>query len=446
MSKYNGDESETLEFKEAYTDTMCKEIVSFLNANGGDIVLGTKNDGTIVGIRKVDEVSRKISDVITTQIEPNPQELISSELRYVDGMTLLVVHVPKGTWPIYCQKKYGFSSAGCPIRIGTTCKAMSPEQIKARFEQNFTETDFMTRTPARYGNISFRTLKIYYTEKGFHLDNKSFEQNLGLKTPKGEYNLLAELLSDKNTIPLIVVKFQGRDKSTISERNDYGCQSILFAYEQMKNRLIAENICVSDTTSRPRTDKYLFDFDCVNEALINALVHNDWNLSQPLVSIFEDRIEILSHGGLPKGETEEMFFQGISRPRNDMLMRIFMNMELTEHTGHGIPVIVSKYGREVFHISDSFINVAIPFDAEVVNAKRQNAGIDVGNHVRMNKTQRRVLQCLLEKPDLSANAMAEMLELSSRTIARALLHLQQASIIQRVGSRKNGSWLVVKSD
>ena len=356
MSKFNRNESETLEFKETYTDTICKEIVSFLNANGGDIVLGVDNDGNIVGVKKIDEISRKISDVITTQIEPNPQELVSSELRYADGKTLLVIHVPKGTRPIYCQKKYGFSSAGCSIRIGTTCKEMSPEQIKARYEQNFTDTDFMTRTPARYGNISFRTLKIYYAEKGYHLDDKSFEQNLGLKTPKGEYNLLAELLSDKNTIPLIVVKFQGKDKSAISERNDYGSQSLLFAYEQVKNRLISENICVSDTTSRPRTDKYLFDFDCVNEALINALVHNDWNLSQPLVSIFEDRIEILSHGGLPKGQTEEMFFQGISRPRNDMLMRIFMQMELTEHTGHGIPVIVSKYGRDVFHIGDTYIN------------------------------------------------------------------------------------------
>ena len=81
MSKYNGIESETLEFKAAYTETICKEIVSFLNANGGDIVLGVDNDGNIVGISKLDEISRKISDVITNQIEPNPQELVSSEIR-----------------------------------------------------------------------------------------------------------------------------------------------------------------------------------------------------------------------------------------------------------------------------------------------------------------------------------------------------------------------------
>ena len=79
-------------------------------------------------------------------------------------------------------------------------------------------------------------------------------------------------------------------------------------------------------------------------------------------------------------------------------------------------------------------------------AKRQNVGINVGTNVGINKTRKRVLQCLLEKPDLTAKALAEKLELSSRTIERALQDLQKANIIQRIGSRKNGSWLVVKSE
>ena len=108
-------------------------------------------------------------------------------------------------------------------------------------------------------------------------------------------------------------------------------------------------------------------------------------------------------------------------------------MELNEHTGHGIPVIVAKYGRDVFHIGDSYIDVAIPFDRKV--EKRQNVGINVG----INKTQKRVLQYLLEQPDLTAKALAAKLELSSRTIERALRNLQKANLIQRIGSKKNGS-------
>ena len=135
MSKYI--ESETLELKEKYTDAICKEIVAFLNATGGTIIIGVKDDGTVVGVDKIDETFRKISDIITTQIEPNPQDEVSSELRFEDGKTLIAINVSKGIKHIYCQKKYGFSSVGCPIRVGTTCKEMTSEQIRIRYENKF---------------------------------------------------------------------------------------------------------------------------------------------------------------------------------------------------------------------------------------------------------------------------------------------------------------------
>ena len=61
----------------------------------------------------------------------------------------------------------------------------------------------------------------------------------------------------------------------------------------MMNRLQAENIYISDTTIRPRQDKYLFDYDSVNEAVVNAIVHNDWSISEPQISFFSNRLEII---------------------------------------------------------------------------------------------------------------------------------------------------------
>ena len=63
MSKYI--ESETLELKEKYSDTITKEIVSFLNSSGGTIIIGVKDNGIVVGVENIDEVLRKISDIIT---------------------------------------------------------------------------------------------------------------------------------------------------------------------------------------------------------------------------------------------------------------------------------------------------------------------------------------------------------------------------------------------
>ena len=144
-------ESEVLELKARFSDTICKDIVAFLNTNGGDVIIGVGDDGKVSGVDNIDETSKKISDMITDQIEPNPQAIISSEIRYDEGKMILVVHVQKGVRPLYCQKKFGFSSSGCVMRIGTTCKNMTPEQIRIRYEKNFIDSDLMIVTPARYG-------------------------------------------------------------------------------------------------------------------------------------------------------------------------------------------------------------------------------------------------------------------------------------------------------
>ena len=439
MNKYV--ESETLELKEKYTDTIAKEIVSFLNGAGGTILIGVKDNGVVIGVDKIDETLRKISDIITSQIEPNPQDEISSELKFDKGKTIIAIYINKGLNPIYCQKKYGFSSVGCTIRIGTSCKEMTPEQIKIRYEKRFIDTEYMLKKRSHSSDLSFRELKIYYSEKGYRLEDKSFETNLNLRNESGEYNLLAELLSDRNNIPFIFVKFQGENKASISERSDYGYGCILTTYEKIKSRLQAENICISDTTVRPRKDTYLFNYDCVNEAVLNALVHNDWSITEPQISMFYNRLEILSHGGLPNGMTKEQFFDGISKPRNATLMRIFLSMGLTEHTGHGIPTIVENYGKDVFEIESNYIRCTIPFEKEVMSQiDNKNVGLNVG----LNRTEKKVIECLIENPSVTSTEIAEKIGVTKRTVERAFKSLQDKNILERIGSKRDGNWIVVR--
>ena len=439
MNKYI--ESETLELKEKYTDTITKEIVSFLNSNGGTILIGIKDNGTVIGIEKTDDILKKISDIITGQIEPNPQDEINTELRNIEKKNIIAIIINKGRNHIYCQKKYGFSSTGCSIRIGTTCKEMTLEQINFRYEKKFLDSEYMLKKSSNSHNLSFRELKIYYSERGYHLDEKSYETNLNLKNKAGEYNLLAELLSDKNNIPFIFAKFNGKNKASISERSDYGYGCILTTYSKIKNRLQSENICFSDTTIRPRKDTYLFDFDCVNEALLNALVHNDWTITEPQISMFHNRLEILSHGGLLSGMTKKQFFDGISKPRNATLMRIFLNMGLTEHTGHGIPTIVEKYGKNVFEIQNDYIKCTIPFEKEIISQiENKNVGLNVG----LNKTEKKVIEILLENPNSTSAELSEQIKVTTRTIERAFNSLQEKNIIKRIGSKRDGYWIIVK--
>lgn len=440
-------ESEILELKEKYTDAVTRDMVAFLNTGGGRILIGIKDNGEVVGIpyEELDEIQRKISDCITMQIEPNPRSDVKEEVVQEDGKNVISLTINKGYRPIYCLKKYGFSSKGCLARIGTTCREMEPEEISHRYRLGLIDDDAILKAPSHYGPLTFDMMKILLTSKGFHVNEPSFDSSFSLRTKDGDYNLMAELLSDNNMVPLIFVKFSGLTKASIAQRNDYGNQSILLGYQRLKDRLIAENICKTDTTVRPRVDEYLYDIDCVNEVLVNALVHNDWTISEPLVSFFSDRLEITSHGGLPRGLTEKEFFEGVSHPRNVVLMRVFLYLGIVEHTGHGIPRVIEKYGRGAFDIHPSYINVVIPFNESVMK-DIPHRGEEVGKESDpgLTDSERRILLEIIGNPDVQYDKMVSDLNISRRTVSRAFSSLKEKGYIERVGTAKKGYWKVLK--
>ena len=192
---------------------------------------------------------------------------------------------------------------------------------------------------------------------------------------------------------------------------------------------------------RPRYDRYLFDFDCVNEAVLNALVHNDWTITEPQISMFSNRLEILSHGGLPGGLTTKAFFEGISRPRNATLMRIFLSLGLTEHTGHGIPTIVKRYGQDVFDINENYIKCSIPFDQEVLERQKKNIGSVSASGV-LNKTEQQILKYVLQ-PEITAVELAAKINVTTRTVERNMASLQKKGKLVRNGSKRDGKWKVI---
>jgi len=251
-------------------------------------------------------------------------------------------------------------------------------------------------------------------------------------------------------VPLIFVKFAGINKASISHRSDYGEQSLLLGYQKMKDRLIAENICKTDTTVRPRIDEYLYDIDCANEALVNIFVHNDWIITEPQVSFYSDRIVFTSHGGIPHGMTEEEFYSGVSRPRNVVLMRVFLNLGIVEHTGHGIPMIVEKYGREAFDIHQNYIDVTLPFNQAVLASVPQ-IGTDDGTDdkgIRLNEdlsdTEKKLILELIKNPKYTYNQLASEIRISRRTVSRTVASLVEKNYIERVGNHKSGFWKIIR--
>ena len=146
------------------------------------------------------------------------------------------------------------------------------------------------------------------------------------------------------------------------------------------------------------------------------------------------------------GMTKKQFFEGISKPRNATLMRIFLSMNLVEHTGHGVPTIVNKYGEEAFEIEDNYIKCTIPFDREVMEYRiksgsiPQNGGINGG----IKPSDKKVLSHILTSPDDTAAQIAEKYDIGKRTVERSLAFLQEQGTIERIGNKRNVRWIVIK--
>ena len=160
-------------------------------------------------------------------------------------------------------------------------------------------------------DYTFNKLKQYLISHGIHIQEETFYKNFGLCTSDGKFNLLADILADENMNSIKVAVFKGKDKSVFIKRNEYGFTCLIESLEKVINYCDALNETFIDVSVRPRKEHRLFNSEAFKEAWINACVHNKWSEElSPAVYWFDDRLEIVSYGGIPKNLTKEEFLSG----------------------------------------------------------------------------------------------------------------------------------------
>ena len=130
-------ETEKIELKQKLTDALPKEIVAFLNTDGGTIYIGVDDGGSVSGVKNLDESLKKIADMIESQILPNSSHFIELGTKFIENKHIIEIKVRKGK-SLYYIKKYGRSAQGCFVRIGTTCRSMTEEQINIVYNKYLT--------------------------------------------------------------------------------------------------------------------------------------------------------------------------------------------------------------------------------------------------------------------------------------------------------------------
>ncbi|MBP5232413.1 MAG: putative DNA binding domain-containing protein, partial [Planctomycetes bacterium] len=253
------------------------------------------------------------------------------------------------------------------FRIGSSKVALGkfPEREAELFQTLRHGPPTLSNTPAERQDLAFSKLIVYYAAKGITLNKQTFKRNLGLLMPDGKYNLLAQLLSDDCGIAIRFAMFAGTDKaSTMYSVREIGRTCLLYALDKALELGELLNVPQADERHRvvERKDVPLFNAAAYREAVVNAFVHNRWtDFNSPMFCAYSDRLEILSHGALPPGQTLQGFFEGVSVPVNRELSDVFLQLHLSERTGRGVPKIVGAYDTGIYRFGENAITVILPF-------------------------------------------------------------------------------------
>ena len=347
-------ETRTLEFKETITNTFLKTVSAFSNYDGGTIFFGVDDDGNIKGLPDVKQACLDIENKINDSITPQPDYTL--EVQNNDQTIKLTVKSGLQKPYLYKSKAYKRNDTAT-IEVDTLeFSRLVLDGKNIRFEE----------LPCKDQELSFEILhrKLKETVRIENFDKDTLK-TLNLYDDVNGFNNAAGLLADKNHFPGIdIVKF-GENISIIQKRSTFENISVLEVYEKaidvFRDYYQYEVIQGADRKKMEKVPEAAF-----REAIANALIHRVWDVnSQIRVSMFDDRIEIVSPGGLPSGITAEEYLSGkLSILRNRNLANVFYRLGFVEIFGTGITRIKQLYAESLikpdFEVSENAIEIVLP--------------------------------------------------------------------------------------
>ncbi len=378
----------------------------------------------------------------------SPSINFSFEEIEIEGKRLVVLLIPPAEEipTAFREKRY--------IRIGSSKRNIKdyPKREVELFKILTGLVETIETIPAKYQDLSFKKLFGYYGSKGILLKKETFEKNLLLRTKAGEYNMMAQLLSDDSHIPLRASIFEGETKATqLFSVREFGYDCLLYSLDNLLRYGDVLNIIQADEENRlvERKEVPLFDNRAFREAIINAVLHNFWvSGNEPMISVFSNRIEVLSRGTLPPSQTKEGFFLGESVPVNEKLSEIFLQLHISEKSGRGVPKIVETYGREAFTFRENSIVVTIPFNRiHQVGKKLGNKSTDsVSVRKPLNERRKLILSEMRDNPNITKAELQKILRISGTAVDNNIAFLRKNGYIERIGSRRGGYWNVISDE
>lgn len=444
-------ESETVELKEVVVDDIKKEIIAFANCDGGKLYIGVRDDGTIIGLDNADSVSLQISNMVRDAIKPDITMFLHYETIVENGKNVVVVDIQRGTDRPYYLAKKGMRPEGVYVRQGYSSVPATDTAIRRMIKE--TDGDRFEAMRCLNQDLTFEA-----TKKEFELRKTDFGpqqmRTLKLIDQDGLYSNLALLLSDQCVHTIKVAVFQGTDQTIFKDRREF-TGSLMQQMNEVYDFIDFRNQTRATIEKLYRVDVRDYPEVAVREALLNLLVHRDYSFSaSAFISIYEDRIEFVSIGGLMPGIDLEDVMVGISVCRNQDLANVFYRLHLIEAYGTGMSKIMKAYEsmqiKPVIETTKNTFKIILPninakYETENATVKtKSGTPVTVHTEKKLSDEEEKILEYARKHGAITKNDVVGLLEVSASTAARVIRKMVKTNLLEQKGKARNTHYTIAE--
>lgn len=347
-------ENRSFEVKERVTNTFLKTVSAYANFGDGIIRFGITDDGKFVGIEDADNACLDIENRINDSISPVPDYRISVD----DDTNVITLEVKEGIY-----KPYYYKSKAYKRNDTATIEVDRLELNRLILEGEDRSYDELV---SDMKDLEFTILEGKMKEQlGISAISTDILRTIGVLGTDGKYNNAGVLLADKNGAYGIDCARFGETIDIILDREIFEHRSILEQYDEVID-LYRKYYQYDEIKGAIREKVEVIPEKAFRETIANALVHRAWDVRSHIrVAMYEDRIEVFSPGGLPKGITKEEYLNGqISVLRNPIIGGVFFRLNIIESFGTGVQRINAAYAgskaKPIHEFSENMIKVTLP--------------------------------------------------------------------------------------
>lgn len=461
--KYYIELKKAVELPNAFWETYS----SFCNTSGGWIILGVKEgfpQNEITGVGNPEKTLMNLWDQLSNKSKVSFRNLENQDVNsfVIDDKTVIIVHVKEvaeNMKPIYIGGKIENSW----IRTGDGDRKVTTEELAALMRNAQPNQDSLP-----LDNYSFEDLdedsvlsykervnKRFPKKKYLEMTNEAFLVEIGacvkdrntneIKIKRGALLFFGKCNSIKEIYPHYHVDFFNRrganarwiDRVTDDEPSDYEMNLFNFytiVIEKMKN-LLKESFSLDEDQIRLP----LSDFDeTLRECLVNCLAHADYTQGYPSTKIdaYDGWFDFVNPGKMLVSK-QQFLLGGDSRPRNEIIMKLFRLLGASERQGFGGPLIIKTA------INNDLRRPEIVTDLEHTEIKVWN--IDLAeSYPELNDDERNVFRLLVKdgKP-LSVNSIKNALSMTEYKVRKAVQVLEEKNMIVKIGNGAGTKYSIV---